>query len=304
MSQFQIRLPATSANLGPGFDAVALALELYLAIDADAADAYSIKAVGRNVDVCTRLQRNLMLAVYEETLRAAGKPVRPLALALDNGIPIGMGCGSSAAARLGGISLANHFGELGWNSNRILQEACRLEGHPDNAAACWLGGFTVAAGSGEAMRAVSIDPPQGWAAILVLPDRPLATSAARALLPATYSRADAVTNIQNVALLTAAFQNGRADLLQLAMADRLHQPYRAQVCPLLPALTPLAGRAGILGVALSGAGPAVLALVEERDLAQATDAVERALPLQNTAEVLSTRLTCVFREKLPEITED
>jgi homoserine kinase len=303
MSHFQIRLPATSANLGPGFDTMALALELFLEIKADPAATYSIHATGRNIEICTRLQRNLMLAVYEDTLRAAGKPPHPLALTLINAIPIGMGCGSSAAARLAGIALANHFGELGWNSEKLLQEACRLEGHPDNAAACWLGGFTVAAGSGEVMRTISIDAPRDWTAILVIPDRPLATSAARAILPASYARADAVFNVQNAALLTAAFHAGRSDLLQLAMTDRLHQPYRSQICPLLPILLPLAGNAGILGVALSGAGPAVLALVLKPEVHRALDLILDALTGSQPAEVLHVPLCPSDFPRFLKITE-
>jgi homoserine kinase len=291
MSAFRIRLPATSANLGPGFDAVALALELYLNIRAEAADAYSIEATGRNSDVCRRLQRNLMLAVYEETMQAAGKQPQPLRLDIHNEIPVGMGCGSSAAARLGGIALANHFGGLGWGSDRILQEACRLEGHPDNAAACWLGGFTVAAGVGAEVQAVSMDPPADWHAILVFAEQPLATSAARAILPTTYPRADVVTNLQNVALLTAAFHTGQPELLRLAMADRLHQSYRASVCPLLPLLLPLTGQKGILGVALSGAGPAVILLVEERDVSSATQLIRQVLPSSMGAEIRPSALS-------------
>ena len=183
MSSFHIRLPATSANLGPGFDAIALAIDLYLEVSAEQAETYSIDATGRNADQCSALRRNLMLSVYEETLRAEGKEPEPLKITVANGIPLGMGCGSSAAARLAGLSLANHFGALGWSSDHLLQQACRLEGHPDNAAACWLGGFTVAAGEGDAMRAISITPPARWTAIVVLPDQPLATSVARGILP-------------------------------------------------------------------------------------------------------------------------
>ena len=302
MKPFHLRLPATSANLGPGFDAVALAVELFLDIQAETADVYSITAIGRNVEVCTRLQRNLMLAVYEDILRADGIAPIPLALRLINDIPIGMGLGSSASARLAGIALANHFGELDWDRDRILRKACELEGHPDNASACWLGGFTVAAGAGEQMRAITIDPPRDWMAILVLPDQPLATSAARAILPDSYSRSDAVTNIQNVALLTAAFQGARPDLLALAMSDRLHQPYRMEVCPLLPVLLPLAGTNGILGVALSGAGPSILALTQAEDLPSALAAVRQALPAHAQPELLSCHLkptsSPVLNEKL------
>jgi homoserine kinase len=258
-----LRLPATSANLGPGFDTLGLALTLALEIDATPAREFSLKATGRNTDVCSSLRRNLMLDVYQKTLAAGGAPLVPLSLDIHNEIPIGMGCGSSAAVRLAGIALANHFGNLGWSRERILTEASLLEGHPDNAAACWLGGMTVATLDQGQVDALKIVPPVSWRILLVMPEKPLATVAARSVLPASYSREDAVYNIQRASLLTAAFAAGRGDLLQAAMQDRLHQPFRNQICPLLPRLSPLAGRDGVLGVALSGAGPAVLVVVDE-----------------------------------------
>lgn len=298
MSGFHIKLPATSANLGPGFDAVALALELYLEVRAEIAPAYSAEATGRNIEICTRLKRNLMVASYEETLRSEGLAPIPLALTISNGIPIGMGCGSSAAARLAGISLANHFGKLGWNDARILKEACRMEGHPDNAAACWFGGFTVAGGIGDTIQFSSVAPPKAWSAILVIPDQPLSTSTARAILPQTYTRADAVTNIQNVALLTAAFHSGKDELLRLGMTDRLHHPYRQEVCPLLPILQQLATLDCILGITLSGAGPAVLVLIKQADLLGALRRIKVALSthLIANAEILPVLLAGVTRQ--------
>jgi len=257
-----LRLPATSANLGPGFDTIALALTPVLAIDAARASEFSIKATGRNTDVCSSLRRNLMLDVYQKTLAANGVELVPLALEINNEIPIGMGCGSSAAVRLAGVVLANHFGGLGWNREQILNEASRLEGHPDNAAACWLGGFTVAAMDGGRVHAVSLAPPSGWRVLLAMPEKPLATTAARQVLPRSYDQNDAVYNIQRSSLMTAAIATGRGELLQVAMQDRMHQPFRGAICPLLPSLLPLAGRSGILGVALSGAGPSVLLLVD------------------------------------------
>jgi homoserine kinase len=195
-----------------------------------------------------------------------------------NGIPLGMGCGSSAAGRLAAIVLAVHFGRLGWSSERILEEACALEGHPDNAAACWLGGFVAAAFEGRTVHVARVVPPSEWRAIVVLPAEPLATSKARAVLPASYSRADVVANIQSAALLGLAFAQARTDLLRIAMKDRIHQPYRAPICPLLPPLLPLAGDHGILGAALSGAGPAVLVVVgSESGLAPASAAIRSAL---------------------------
>ena len=186
----------------------------------------------------------------------------PLALGVHNGIPVGMGCGSSAAVRLAGVALASAFGELDWDAARIVERAAHLEGHPDNVAACWYGGLTIAANA-QQLAIVSIPPPRDWRAVLVLPESPVATAKARGLLPPNYERQDVVMNLQCVALLTAAFALGRADLMQLATRDRLHQPYREEICPLLPALLPLAGSHGVISITLSGAGPAVMLLTHD-----------------------------------------
>ena len=285
-SPLGLRLPATSANLGPGFDAVAVALDFYLDVEAEPAAEFSIAATGRDAARCSRLEDNLILDIYQRLLTENGKPVTPLAIRMDNGIPLGMGCGSSAAGRLAAIALAVHFGGLAWSPEQILEEACALEGHPDNAAACWLGGFISAASEGRAVHFAHVEPPADWRAIVVLPAEPLATSKARAVLPDSYPRADAVANTQAVALLGLAFAQGRADLLRIAMKDRLHQPYRAPICPLLPLLLPLAGSHGILGAALSGAGPAVLVIVgSEQSLAPASLAIRGALKGQPEPEL-------------------
>ncbi len=274
----RLRLPATSANLGPGFDAAAVALDFYLEIEAEPAAAFSIVATGRDAERCSAIEDNLILGIYERLLREHGKPVVPLAIRMANGIPLGMGCGSSAAGRLAGIALAVHFGQLGWSSEQYLEEAAALEGHPDNAAACWFGGFVVAACEGRTVHVAHVVPPANWRVIVVLPPEPLSTSTARAMLPMTYSSADVVANIQSVAMLGLAFAQGRADLLPVAMRDRIHQPYRAEICPLLPRLLPLAGTHGILGAALSGAGPAMLVIVgSEASLDQSSSAIRHEL---------------------------
>jgi homoserine kinase len=274
----RLRLPATSANLGPGFDAAAVALDFYLEIEAEPAAEFSIAASGRNVERCSAIEDNLILGIYERLLRENGKPVIPLAIRMANGIPLGMGCGSSAAGRLAGIALAVHFGQLDWSAERYLEEAAALEGHPDNAAACWFGGFVVAACEGRTVHVAHVVPPDKWRAIVVLPAEPLATSTARAMLPLNYSSADVVANIQSVAMLGLAFAQGRADLLPIAMRDRIHQPYRAEVCQLLPRLLPLTGKHGILGAALSGAGPAMLVIVDsEEKLNEASGGIRREL---------------------------
>jgi len=262
MNMVRLRLPATSANLGPGFDAMALALDLHLEIEAVPATQFEIDASGRNQDICGGLTRNLLIETYKLVLAEEQRPLVPLALRVHNGIPVGMGCGSSAAVRLAGVALASAFGELDWDAARIVERAARLEGHPDNVAACWYGGLTIAA-SAQQLAVVSIPPPRNWRAVLVLPENPVATAKARGLLPPNYERQDVVMNLQCVALLTAAFALGRADLMQLATRDRLHQPYRAEICPLLPALLPLAGSHGVMSITLSGAGPSVMLLTQD-----------------------------------------
>jgi homoserine kinase len=275
---FHLSLPATSANLGPGFDAAAVALDFYLEIDAAPAAEFSIDATGRDRVRCSRLEDNLILEIYKGLLKSNGRPVIPLAIHMNNEIPLGMGCGSSAAGRLAAIALAVHFGQLGWSAESVLEEASVLEGHPDNAAACWLGGFVTAASEGRRVHVARVVPSAGWRAIVVLPTEPLATSKARAVLPASYSRDDAVFNIQSAALLGLAFAQERGDLLRIAMRDRIHQPYRAPICPLLPRLQTLAGEHGILGVALSGAGPAVLVIAaSEESVPDATAHILRAV---------------------------
>ena len=287
MSRFgglHLRLPATSANLGPGFDALGLAMSFYLTVDAISAPdgEFAIQATGRDCALCGRVEGNLILDTYRDVVARAGGTPRFLHLLLNNEIPLGMGCGSSAAALLAGVLLANHFGELGWTGYQCMEEACRREGHPDNVAACWLGGMTTSAMAkyGNSVVAASFGQDSKWGLMVALPAVGLATVKARALLPDVYSRADAVINVQHTALLVAAFAQHRGDLLRTAMVDRLHQPYRAEACPLLPALLALMEAPGVLGVALSGAGPSVLIIFE----ADRVDEVRRAV-LERVGEV-------------------
>ncbi len=290
----QLRLPGTSANLGPGFDAVAVALDFYLEIQAEAAAEFSIAAAGRDAERCAQLEDNLILETYKEIMRGHDRAIVPLAIRMANGIPLGMGCGSSAAARLAAIAMAVHFGQLNWDTDRVLEEAYKLEGHPDNVAACWLGGFVTAVCEGTKVRVARVDPPEEWRAIVALPDEPLSTTKARAVLPACYSLEDVVANLQSVAVLGLAFAHGRADLLRLAMRDRIHQPYRTPICPLLPILLPLVGEDGILGAALSGAGPAMLVVVDrEESLAAASKAIRKAVENCVQAELVICRFSRV-----------
>jgi len=261
----QLTLPATSANLGPAFDAAALAFDVSLKLTAQLAREYAIIARGRDANICGKVENHLILTTYREVLACARKPEIPLTLKITNSIPIGKGCGSSAAARLAGIALAVHYGNLHWTDAQIIGEASRREHHPDNAAACWFGGLAVARMSSASETEVArIQPKGNWPLLVAVPPQPLSTEEARRVLPRQYAPADIVTNIQNSMFLLAAFIHGRRELLRSALDDRIHQPYRAPLCPLLPALQELRSESGILGVALSGAGPSVLVFINPR----------------------------------------
>lgn len=262
MNQFEIILPATSANLGPAFDTAALALNLSLRIKAAKSKEFAINATGRDQQICGQLENHLILTTYREILQAEVKPIIPLSLEIKNQFPIGKGCGSSAAARLAGIALAVRFGKLRWNRDRVIGEAARRERHSDNAAACWMGGVTVSRMDNGEARVARFLPKGRWPLLLAIPDESLSTEKAREVLPRHYSRHDVITNIQHSMLLLAALFQGDRELLGSALSDRIHQPYRAALCPLLPALQDFPKEKGVLGAVLSGAGPSVLMFLD------------------------------------------
>jgi len=285
---FSMTLPATSANLGPAFDAAAIALRLHLGVKAQAAREFSISASGRDADVCGRLQPNLMIETYREVLESEGRKVVPLRLEIGNNMPIGKGTGSSAAALLAGVALAVHFGRLKWPDDRVMAEAARREQHVDNVAGCWLGGVAVVHPEG----AVRLRVRAKWPLLLAVPRETLLTAHSRTVLPDCYPRADAVANVQQAMLLAAALVDGRPDLLRHALCDRFHEPYRGPLCPLLAPLRRMAGTKGVLGAVLSGSGPSVLMFLDPAvAIAKTVRRVEIALQNEGlAAELLVTSM--------------
>lgn len=294
----EIILPASSANIGPAFDSAAMALRLVLRVRAESSATFSVIAKGRDADVCGRTENNLLLRTYTDVLQAAGITPVPLAIRIDNEIPLGKGLGSSAAARLAGIALANHYGRLSWSDDRIVEEAADREHHADNVAACWFGGVVLVHagppnGSGKPhIQTLQLNARNSWPILLAIPEQGLATEQARGVLPQQYSRSDVVSSLQSAMLLTAAFVKSRPDLLRDALKDCVHEPYRKSLCPLLDPLQALVGSPGILGSVLSGAGPSVLMVLDPKASAPAiVGRIRKKLRERNVgAELVLTRV--------------
>jgi homoserine kinase len=258
MTWTTLRVPASSANLGPGFDALALALQIYLECRFRASPKLSIRVSGCDAASIAATEENLIW----RTARSVG-PVPPVELEIINHIPLGKGLGSSAAALVAGIAMADRLLGLNWSQHDILDCAAGHEGHPDNVAASVFGGVTASALDADGrVHTVRLELPERCRIALVLPNYALPTHKSRAVLPESYSRRDVTFNVQRCALLVAALAAGDLSALSAALEDRLHQPYRA---PLVAGLTEaLAHRMpGLIGCALSGAGPAVLVFYKE-----------------------------------------
>lgn len=260
----RVRVPATSANLGPGFDCLGVALALYNRVELRvlaAGDAPRVEVEGEGAGVLERGPGNLAYRAALRLFERAGAPAPVMGLRLRNEIPVSRGLGSSSSAIVGGLVAANALLEGPLDRAALLDLAVEIEGHPDNVAPALLGGFQVcAAGEGRTLHA-ALPYPAGLRAVVCIPDRAVSTDAARRALPEAYSRADAVFNAGRAGLLTAALATGRLDLLGEAMQDRLHQPYRAPLVPGFAAALEAAYAAGALGACLSGSGSTMLAFV-------------------------------------------
>ncbi len=235
-------MPASSANLGPGFDCMAAALAPALELEVLETGSFQVES-----DLAVPLDReNLCVRAFE-----ALAPADDFTFRIRSEIPLTGGLGSSAAAIVGGMMAADHLFELDAD---ILGRACEMEGHPDNVAAALRGGFVICA-DGEVTR---IDPPTGLEALAVIPREGVHTHAARAALPESVPMGDAIFNVAHGALLTLGLAQGDWDLLSRGLADRLHQSQRAHLFPRSAALARRAVELGALGATISGAGPAVL----------------------------------------------
>jgi homoserine kinase len=255
---FTVRVPATSANLGPGFDALGLALTLYDTVSAELADVTSVEITGEGAGELPTDEKHLIAQTMRETFAQIGQAMPGVRLTCVNNIPQARGLGSSSAAIVAGVTLANALAGAPLSQARQLSVAARIEGHPDNVAPCLLGGFTIAWLSGDDARAVSLPPSPDVRPTLLVPSKKILTAQARAALPRTVPHADAAFNAGRSALLVYAL-TAAPDLLFEATEDRLHQGYRAPGMPETAAMVEALRGLGAPAM-VSGAGPTVLVL--------------------------------------------
>lgn len=259
--EVRVRVPATTANLGPGFDCLGMALAIYNTITLRVTTGgLNVRIEGEGAENLRWGEENRVLRAVRAAFQDAEQRLPGLSIELDNHIPLGRGLGSSAAATVGGLVAGNALCGDAIPTERLLRLATQLEGHPDNVAPALLGGLVIAVQEDERLVYERMDPPSDLSAALFVPDFSMPTAEARRVLPSQISRADAVYNIGRTALLVAAFARGHYDLLDISTRDRLHQPYREAIFPAMPALFAAAREAGALGVFLSGAGSTVIAL--------------------------------------------
>lgn len=259
----RVQVPATTANLGPGFDCLGMALQLYNTVEMlQTGTGLSIEVHGEGVQEIARDESNI---VYQSALRIfkqAGISPGGLKIRLFNNIPIARGLGSSAAAIVGGLMAANIIAGARFSTKEILNLATSFEGHSDNAAPALLGGIVVSILIDGDVRFLKIDPPPGLKVIVAIPDFYLLTRIARDVLPQQVSMQDTVFNLGRLALLVTALSEGNFDILSTAMEDRIHQPYRSTLVPGMKKVLAAARLAGARGVCLSGAGPSLLAFAD------------------------------------------
>jgi homoserine kinase len=273
----RVRVPATSANLGPGFDALGLALALHNEVTIEEADRVSVTVEGEGSGRLDAGAKNVVARGAALAFEIAGRAFPGARLHCVNRIPLSRGLGSSAAAWVGGLLAANALMGEPLDRDGLLAAATRAEGHPDNVAAALFGGLTVSCADGARVIAVGLPVPREVDWVVLLPETESSTREARAVLPESVPRVDAIFNVQRVSLLLAALGAGRTDLLELAMQDRLHQPYRRRLFPWMDAVAAAGRGAGALGCVLSGAGPSLLAAVRPRGGESVARAMEEAL---------------------------
>jgi len=272
--RFVVVVPATSANLGPGFDCMGLTLSLYNTVSVEPSERPEMTIEGEGADTLPHGKDNVLYSAFASVFDHIGRPVPAVRLVCANRIPLARGLGSSAAAVVGGLVAANTLAGRPLSDVDLLKLAVAAEGHADNVAPALLGGCRIVVRDGDEYVTALVPVHPGLKAVLFIPDFPMSTREARSILPQQVSRSDAIFNISRAALLTAALASGSWKNLRVATEDRLHQPARQAMFPAMPRLFAAALGAGAQGVFLSGGGSTILALAHGKHRAIA-DALAR-----------------------------
>lgn len=263
----RVRIPATSANLGPGFDSLGLALEIFTDVEVTAGDRLRVEHTGEGAGSVPTDEHNLIYQTFARYFAEVGEPVPTVELRVHTEIPLARGLGSSAAAVVAGLFAGDAYRQViggpSAGTAALIEMAAAIEGHPDNVCPAIVGGCVVCVRTDEGPLAYFEVPlPEDLDAVVFVPDQLMSTSDARRILPAQVTRADAVYNIGRAALLVGALSTGRLEYLRIATQDRLHQPHRQAIFPAMADLFAGALEAGALGVFLSGSGSSILALTQ------------------------------------------
>jgi homoserine kinase len=278
MRKITAKAPATTANLGPGYDVFGMALELHNEFEVveGGEEKLVIEVEGDDGSEIPRDERNLLYRAISLCYEKAGKDIPHLGIKIKNHIPVTRGLGSSATASLAGVMIAHRLLNDAISEHECLNMAVDMEGHPDNLMAAYMGGIVINYNEDGNHHAIRIFPARPLEIALAIPETRISTSYAREILPPQYPVADVVTNLRNLALLISSLHTGRYELMKLALDDRLHQPYRAKLLPGFYEALDAARKAGAWGAALSGSGSAIIALCSHHTLEVAT-AMTRAL---------------------------
>lgn len=259
-----VKIPASTANLGPGFDALGMALSLYAWLEMSVSEKTEIHLYGEGMDGIPTDEHNLIYKVAQLVFAKAGIPQQSLKISMYSDVPLTRGLGSSASAIVGALVAANEMIGQVFTMEQLFEMATQLEGHPDNVGASVFGGIVVSSWDGQSAPYVKLTPPAELEVLVIIPDFHLSTEKARHALPEEYTKEDVVFNIGRSSLLVAALASGQLELIQYAMQDKVHQPYRAALIPGMQKILDEAVDYGAVGAALSGAGPTVITFVSKK----------------------------------------
>jgi len=274
--KFQVRVPATSANMGPGFDCLGIAVELFNTITVEEASSFSIEIKGEGQNTLTRNTNNLVYRAMDRVFARLNRQPPPVRLSCVNEIPLSRGLGSSSAAIVGGIVAANHLAGSLLSREELLFLAVEMEGHGDNVTPALFGGCQIVLKDEARFIHIPVPVSPGLTGAVFIPDFSMSTAEGRRILPVQIPRSDAVYNIGRAALLTLALATGKFDHLKIATQDRLHQPARKALFPAMDKLIQAALEAGGLGAFLSGSGSTIMALSVQESAAKVSAAMQDA----------------------------